>query len=505
MQMPVLETVCVSARTATILLTPDGTRFHLPTPVEWHLADQDGEIVACGRTGKAPVFIEQLEPSRDYRFVCDLGEYAFQTRPCGGLVNAARFGISPEAADNSEALMRAVEQVPENGTLEIPPGRYLTRPIFLKPHMTLYLPTGTELAAPASRENWPILPARDPDGRVIGTWEGLPEPSFAAVVSAIGCDGLTITGMGRIDGGGDKGDWWQWPKETRNGARRPRTLHLAHSADVSLSGLTICNSPSWTIHPYRCDRLTAAALRIENPPDSPNTDGLNPESCEDVRLTGLDFSVGDDCIAIKAGKRSDSQTDHLAPTRRVSITYCRMERGHGAVVIGSEMSGSVTDVDIRHCEFLGTDRGLRLKTRRGRGGEIARIRMDDVLMDGVATPFAANAFYFCDPDGRSDAVQNRATAPVDVTTPLIKDISLTRIEARNVSHAAIALLGLPEAPIRDVKVYEFSVTFDPRAEPGVPLMALGVPAVKHAGILADNAEISGTITTSELHEDSATC
>ncbi|MEI3186707.1 MAG: glycosyl hydrolase family 28 protein [Lachnospiraceae bacterium] len=39
-----------------------------------------------------------------------------------------------------------------------------------------------------------------------------------------------------------------------------------------------------------------------NPKDSPNTDGLDPESCKDVEIAGVYFSLGDDCIAVKSGK-----------------------------------------------------------------------------------------------------------------------------------------------------------------------------------------------------------
>ena len=138
---------------------------------------------------------------------------------------------------------------------------------------------------------------------------------FAAPLHAIGASDLTISGPGTLDGGGDRGDWWTWPKETRQGARRPRGLHLIDCTDTTLLGFTIRNAPSWTIHPQGCHRLTAAALRIEAPHDSPNTDGFNPEMCEDVEITGTHFSVGDDCIAIKSGKRGpNGESSHLRPT-----------------------------------------------------------------------------------------------------------------------------------------------------------------------------------------------
>lgn len=491
--MSVLRTITLSSRTASLLLTPPGALYRLAAPVAWSLWTSDNQIVAEGIADVAPLFVEGLTPSTAYVLKTDLGDLPFQTEECGGLVLANDHGASPEADDNTQALTHAIAATPEGGTLTLHPGRYLTGPLFLKPDMVLYLPDGVELHALSDRASFPILPCRDDAGRVIGTWEGLPEASFAALITAIDCDGLKITGRGILDGGGDRGDWWSWPKETRDGARRPRTLFLAYSADVALSGITVRNSPSWTIHPMKCDRLVATALFIENPPNSPNTDGLDPESCLDVVLSGLHFSVGDDCIAVKSGKRAPGRTDHLVPTRRLSITHSHMERGHGAVVLGSEMSGSITDVTISDCSFERTDRGLRIKTRRGRGGCVARVVMERVEMTSVPTPFAANAHYFCDEDGHSTHVQSRFPAPVDDTTPTVRDITVQDVTARDVQIAAAALLGLPEAPITGITLSNFRVSYDPAATAEIPLMADHVAAVRHGGIIATQAQVNGDV------------
>ncbi|SMX46012.1 Polygalacturonase [Actibacterium lipolyticum] len=500
-----MKLIALTARTAAFAVVPDGAKFTLAQPREWSLSNASGESLRSGTTHTVPLFIEGLQPDQSYVLACGGERFAFRTKLCAGLVHAETHGVRPESSDNTEAFGRALAAVPENGTLLVPPGRHLTRPLFLKPNMTLLIPEGAEIVALADRAGWPILPARDKTSRVIGTWEGLPEASFASVLTGIDCDGLVITGRGVIDGGGAQGDWWQWPKETRDGARRPRTVFIAHSDDVILSGVTVRNSPSWTVHPYRCQHLTAAALNIENPPDSPNTDGFNPESCEDVQMIGLNFSVGDDCIAIKSGKRSPDVSDHIAPTRRVRISHCRMARGHGAVVIGSEMSGDVTDVDVSNCEFVGTDRGLRLKTRRGRGGLMASIHMRNVSMERVLTPLAINAFYFCDPDGKSDAVQSRIPAPVDDTTPRVKDITMSDVTATGVTLAAAAILGLPEAPIQNVRLHNYAVSYDPAAKPDVALMALGVAPVRHASVVSEFAEVHADIKQIEHQEDHEPC
>lgn len=503
--MPGLRVLAATARTLSLLVAPDGARYVLSAPLSWTLLDADGREVTRGETRVAALFLDGLEPGSAYRLETDFGSLDLRTRPCAGLVEAAEFGVAAENPDNAEALARAVAAVPPGGTLRLAPGRYASGPVFLKPRMTLLLEDGAELAAIADRTDWPILPEHGADGRVLGTWEGLPEPCFAALLTAVDCDGVAVTGRGVIDGGGDRGDWWSWPKERRDGARRPRTLHLAHCDGASLTGVSIRNSPSWTVHPYRCRNLHASALRIENPPDSPNTDGFNPESCEAVEITGVDFSVGDDCIAIKAGKRAPGRTDHLAPTRDIRISHCRMQRGHGAVVLGSEMSGGIHDIEISDCEFHATDRGLRLKTRRGRGGQVERVSMRNVEMWDVPTPLAINAFYFCDPDGKDDWVQSRAPAALDETTPGLRAITLTEVRAHRVSLAAAAVLGLPEAPVEGVSLTDFRVSYDPGAVAGAPLMALGVQAVRHAGIVAENAAIDGHVTSFTEDEDMAPC
>lgn len=480
-------------RTVSILLDPSA-RYALATPLPWHLFNARGQEVRKGVAKTTVLFLDRLDPSTDYTLKISDTALRFTTQACAGLVEASEFGASKSIADNRIALTEAIAAVPEGGTLRIRAGRHVTSPIFLKSNMTLLLDDGAELCAIGNRDAWPQLPARDDTDRPIGTWEGLPERAFAAVVTAIDCNALTITGRGTINGGGDKADWWDWPKETRDGARRPRTLHLAYCRDTVLSGLTVCNSPSWTIHPYRCETLCVSALRVVNPKDSPNTDGLNPESCRDVDIVGVSFSVGDDCIAIKAGKRAPGVGDHLAPCEDITVRHCEMRFGHGAVVLGSEMSGDIRRVRIENCDFTQTDRGLRLKTRRGRGGTIEAVTMRNVRMERVDTPFAANAFYFCDADGKSDWVQSRHPAAVDETTPIVRSITLDRVVADDVTLAAAAILGLPEAPFSDITLSDFHVTYDPTAESDVPLMALGVPKVRHGGVLAEFATLSGDIT-----------
>lgn len=502
--MSVLSITALTARTVSFCFAPEGVKYRLPD-VPWRLT-QTGEAPRAGTADAAVTTLYGLDPSTAYALEIDGQTIEFTTPACAGLSKVTDFGAieggpdDPEHAQyNAEAFARAIAAVPAGGTLVVPTGKWVCAPIRLKSDMTFMLEEGATLFAPTDRSLWPQLPARNEDGEMLGSWEGLPEACYSAPVHAIGAENLNIVGLGTLDGGGDRGDWWSWHKETRNGARRPRGLHLIDCRNTQLIGFTIRCAPSWTIHPQGCQGLRIVSLNIQAPHDSPNTDGCNPEMCENVAITGVKFSVGDDCIAIKAGKRGDNgEEDHLRPTRNIRITHCLMERGHGGVVIGSEMSGEVTGVVVENCEMVGTDRGLRLKSRRGRGGKIADVRFANVLMDGVQTAFSANCFYHCDADGHDDWVQSRAIAEVNHRTPTIGEIRVENIELHNVCHAAGAFIGLPEAPIGPISISNVDIrSFDPNATPGMAVMADNVRPLKHESIVVEHADVRTDLALSQ--------
>ncbi|WP_143145920.1 glycoside hydrolase family 28 protein [Devosia enhydra] len=494
-----LRLVHAATRTAVVELMREGGTYALPSPLDWTL-HRDGVVAARGHTDRHVFTLCGLAPDTPYLLASHEYEpLPLRTMAETALVSIRDHGANPDADDNSAAIQAAIAAAPEGATVVIPPGPWASGPLFLKSHLTLLLEKGATLKGLADRRLYPALPAYDASGRMLGSWEGEPAATYASLLTAIGATNLTITGEGVIDGNAAAGDWWDWPKETRNGLRRPRTLFFSGCRDITITGIAVRNSPSWTIHPLDCEGVLAADLLVENPKESPNTDGLNPESSRHIRILGVHFSVGDDCIAIKAGKRGSHAYPHR-PTSDVEIRRCLMEFGHGGVVIGSEMSGGVEDVRVANCRFVNTDRGLRIKTRRGRGGHVRHVSFADVEMDGVLTPLSINGFYFCDPDGRSPQVQSRTPAPIGEDTPAISDISFTRVSARNVHHAAAHVLGLTEAPVERLVIADYVVAFAPEAEAGPPDMASDLPDLRHAGIVIANAtapEVSGVTFLSE--------
>lgn len=472
--MTQIELLSATPRAAALRLTVPEARYFLPQQRDWHLRGPGA--TRSGTTDRAVLVLHDLPPATLLRIeIAGFGTMDFTTPHCAGA------HVLADAAEVQSAL----DALPDGGTLIVPAGDWVVTPLLIPSHRHLYLAKGARLMAPSNRDAFPILRAEDG-----GSWEGLPDSCYRAILTAINATEITIAGPGLVDGGGARGDWWDWPKGTRNGARRARLLHLVGCSDVTVLGPTLTNSPSWTVHPCRSRNLAFIGLTIQNPPDSPNTDALNPESCQSVVIEGVHFSTGDDCIAIKAGKRSDDGCGaHLSPTSDIRIRHCLMAAGHGGVVIGSEMSGDVRDVRISQCEMIGTDRGLRIKSRRGRGGVVENIHMSDVDFVDVGTVLAINMHYFCDHDGHSDMVQSRKAAPVTALTPRIRNVTMDRIIAHDVRIAFAACLGLPESPVTGLQIGQVEIGFATGITPDVPLMADGLLPVAGAGLLVAHCDL----------------
>lgn len=478
--------VATTPRSVTLEIR-NGESFRSP----WsHQVNVDGREVHNAHDN---VFVLRgLEPATDYLFeIRSNGEHvrvAATTLDESYRVDVRAFGaVGDGVHDDTAALQAAIACCPDHGSVHVPAGNWLSAPLFLKSRMRFELARGATLLGHRDITRWPLLPAtlmaeNGAADLVLGTWEGVPATCHASLLNAIGVHDVLIHGQGTLDGNAGFDTWWSRPK-TPFAGWRPRTLFIAHARGVAVDGIGLRNSPSWTLHALRSSDLDITAVSVQAPADSPNTDGINPESCERVRIIGAQVSTGDDCVGIKSGKRNPDGPAP-PPSRDITVSNCLMQDGHGAVVIGSEMAGGVYNVLARDCLFVGTDRGLRIKTRRGRGRAaiVDGARLENVRMRNVGTPFVVNSFYWCDADGREPHVGDRRARAVDDGTPTIRNLSLRHVHCENVAHSAMTILGLPEAPVENITIEDFRVRYDAEAVPGFPDMAEGIEAVIHRGI-----------------------
>lgn len=382
---------------------------------------------------------------------------------------------SREGADWTEAFRLAAEDLKAlgGGTLYIPAGIYPTRSIELVSNITLYLDNGAVIRFRDDFEQYELVETEA---------EGRRSLTYKPLIFADHAENITITGQGILDGNGPR--WWQAQKDRSLAYSRPCMLHFQYCRNIRLENITITRSPFWTVHPLYCDSMTITGVTIINPPDSPNTDGIDPDGTRNLRITGCTIDVGDDCIAIKSGTE---ETPAPRPSENISITGCTMLHGHGGVVLGSEMSGGVRNIAISNCVFYETDRGIRIKTRRRRGGAVEDITVTNIVMDRVLCPFVINLFYWGGKIGKQPFVRDRNPHPVDQTTPVVRNILFENIAARNVSSAAGFLYGLPERFIENIRFSGCSISMDPSAEPQLPAMLEGIEPMRASGFFVRNA------------------
>ena len=435
-----------------------------------------------------------LTPGTEYVITSDAldGEHRFSTKKESCAVNVRDFGaVGDGVHDDTQAIQSAINCLPKNGRLYFPKGTYFTAPLCLKSHITLDIPEGAIILATPDKSRFPVIPGKILDmenGEELhfGTWEGNAVSMHQAVIFAQHAEDISIVGRGIIDGNAPEAGWWIDVKSHPHG--RPRLMFFNRCDGVSVHGIHACNSASWQMHPYFSRNISFLDMFISAPKDSPNTDAIDPEACDVVNIIGCRFSVGDDCVAIKSGK-IEIGSKFKQPANLHTIRNCLMEFGHGAVTLGSEMAGGVTNLTVNRCVFRETDRGLRIKTRRGRGKDaiIDGVVFENIRMEGVLTPIVINMWYnCCDPDRNSEYVWSRKALPVDERTPYLGKFTFRNMTCLDCEAAACYCDGLPEMPIKEIKVENILFTYSENAKPSRPAMREFMEEFCRVGMYFDN-------------------
>ena len=437
-----------------------------------------------------------LCPSTTYTLTSDAfdGELVFSTKGESAAISVTEFGAKGDGVtDDTVAVQTAINCMPKGARLVFPSGTYLTAPLCLKSHLTLEIKEGATILGIPDKTRYPVIPGELPDlngGESVhfGSWEGNAVSMHQALIFAEHADDITIVGPGRIDGNAEAAGWWIDVKKYPIG--RPRLLFFNRCDGIRVHGILAANSASWQLHPYFSRNIDFIDMEIHAPKDSPNTDAIDPEACDVVNIIGCRFSVGDDCIAIKSGK-IDIGRRFKQPANLHTIRNCLMQFGHGAVTLGSEMAGGVTNLTVNRCVFKRTDRGLRIKSRRGRGKDavIDGVVFENIRMEGVITPIVINMWYnCCDPDRNSEYVWSREHLPVDDRTPYLGSFTFKDMECIDCEAAACYCDGLPEMPIKSITVENVRFTYSENAKPARPAMREFMEEFLKVGMYFDNVE-----------------
>jgi len=357
---------------------------------------------------------------------------------------------------NTAAIARAIAAAAAagGGTVLVPAGRWLTGPIHLDSHINLCVAEGAVLLFSQDfSDYWPPVLSRH---------EGMDCMKYSSFIYANGKTDIAITGRGTLEGQGKP--WWQQAEALKAqdarsldemaGANLPiaeRIVHLRpaffqpiHCRNILVEGVTFRYGAFWTIQPTYCENVIVRGVKIVTEGEyghTPNGDGVNPDSCRNVLIEYCDLSTGDDCFALKSGRAADGRRV-ARPLENVVIRHCFTRQGHGGVVVGSETSGGIRNLYVHDCIFVGTDRGVRIKTARGRGAAIENLWFRELTMRKIRREAVLIHMLRYTP--------RLPEFPVDETTPRIRHVSFDHITCEGTGGDAIQLVGLPELPMRDI-------------------------------------------------------
>jgi polygalacturonase len=335
--------------------------------------------------------------------------------------NVRDFGAVGDGTNKDTiTFQKALDTCAVNGGGEVivPAGNYLIGSVQMGNGTVLRLETNSVIIGSGDTNDYPNMDIR---------WEGRWQPGRRALIYAADVDHTGIIGPGRIEG-----------NRAMAAPQNPRgavILEPISCNDVRWEGFTVTQGGNWATHPTYCSDVVIKNVSIVG-----DRDGIDVDSCKNVRIEGCDINTGDDCISLKSGRGLDGARIGKA-TEDVLISNCALHgRRFAGLGIGSETSGGIRNVRIEHCKMACRTFGIYIKTRIGRAGVIENISGDDldILSGGFLKINLTSAGNLNTSD---DPVEG------DIGIPLGRNYSFSNIRVTNCTRLVDARDISPQKPL----------------------------------------------------------
>lgn len=360
------------------------------------------------------------------------------------------FGAKGDSStDCKPAFDKAIKVCKEKngGKIIVSAGTYLLNgPIHFVDNTSIELKKGAKLVFGTNAADY--LPA------VPSSWEGTFLYNYSPLIYAYQVKNIAITGEGTIDGNGKDGfsKWYDLQKPAQELSRkmnhenvpvkerlfgeghylRPQLIQFYGCQNILIEGITIENSPFWSVHFLQSENITARKIKFNS--FNKNNDGFDPEYSKNILIEDIDFNNADDNVAIKAGRDHEGRKTAMS-SENIIIRNCRFKGLHG-VVIGSEMSAGVQHVFVENCTYGGyCKRGIYLKSNPDRGGFIRDIYINDVEFGDVEDGVFITSFYHGEGKGF-------------VTD--IYDVFVDNLKIKTASHGGLVIQGYPTQKVSNL-------------------------------------------------------
>ena len=331
------------------------------------------------------------------------------------------------------------------GTVVLSPGSYLSGTVVLRSNITLQLERGAT-----------ILGSPDPNDYTLP-----PEALLALkgilsrhLIFAFQASNVAILGPGTIDGNGPhffkpSGRSQPRPEElwhdivagdTRRMIGISPMVDLANCTNVRVEGIRLQNTGGWTLRPTGCKSVIIRDVTIRNPINTPNTDGIDPTSCEDVLITDCDIVTGDDAICVK----SNNPYGGRKACSNVTVKNCRVSCCCNGLKVGVEGPADFQNIVFSDCEVYSGDEPINGRVISGiavemaDGASIDGVTFTNITMRNVRTPIFIR-------------LQGRTTHAVVPMRGSLKNIRIAGVHATGAILTS-SITGQPGFPVEDVTI-----------------------------------------------------
>ena len=367
--------------------------------------------------------------------------------------NVKTYGATGRKSNNARAaIQKAIDACARagGGTVYLPPGDYTSGTLHLRSHVRFYIASGATLFG-AEEDS-----AFDTDGLLVG--EDL--------------ENITIEGRGTINGQA-KYDWRMnviddgyirdnqksaeaagvplmrsFPKGLGVRKTYPHMIKLLRCKDVRIAGLSIIDSPSWTIYPYACERLRIDGIYVHTDQRlGVWADGIDPDGCKDVIIANSVIETGDDAIVFYSSAASGGPPKAC---ENITVTNCRLSSSSSAIKFCDGNSVAVRNVTIDNVVITHSNRGIAFMVYDG--GVVENVVISNVVINTNRFDW----FWWGNGDPIYFTVQRRSESlglplkPDEPPAGVIRHVILRNIIAHG--QGSCLILGHPNSWLEDINL-----------------------------------------------------
>jgi polygalacturonase len=356
----------------------------------------------------------------------------------------------------TKSIQKAIDVCSQSGggTVYFPPGTFLSGTIYFKTDVTLRLAAGSTLLGSKNLKDYPST---------VQSFRSYTDNyTDKSLIYGENIERIAITGSGTIDG---QGASFKGPYKVR-----PYMIRFIQCKNVTVKDITLRDSPMWVQHYLACDDVRVTGVTVRSLVNH-NNDGINIDSCRRVIISDCNIESGDDAIVLKSTSARVCQD--------VVVSNCVLSSRCNALKMGTESNGGFKNIVITGCSIYDTRlAGVALEIVDG--GTMDRVVVSNITMNKIGAPIFLR-------------LGNRARPfKKDMETPgigVMRNITISNIEATGANSTGCAISGLPEAKIENLTLSNLRLSFDgggtkADAERDIPENPAGYPEYSMFGRLS---------------------